>query len=112
MVACRPGRGGGESGGHPLRSERDGSDGSTDKRKGDDARAGARVRIGAIMNDITEIKQLRVSVATYNRVLFQHPDDDTQMLALERQATVLEEGKVNVRAQPFGGGIHILNPTP
>jgi hypothetical protein len=64
------------------------------------------------MSDITEIKQLRVSVATYNRVLFQNPDDGTQMLALERQATVLEDGNVNVRAQPFGGGIHILNPTP
>jgi hypothetical protein len=64
------------------------------------------------MNDLTEIKQLRVSVATYNRVLFQNPDDGTRMLALERQATVMEDGSVNVRAQPFGGGIHILNPTP
>ncbi|MGE5377642.1 MAG: hypothetical protein ACM3XO_21485 [Bacteroidota bacterium] len=64
------------------------------------------------MNDLTEIKQLRVSVATYNRVLFQNPDDGTRMLALERQATVMEDGRVNVRAQPFGGGIHILNPTP
>jgi len=35
-----------------------------------------------------------------------------QMLALERQGTVLEDGTVNVRGQPFGGGIHILNPTP
>jgi hypothetical protein len=64
------------------------------------------------MNDLGEIKQLRVSVATYNRVLFQNPDDGSQMLALERQATVLEDSRVNVRAQPFGGGIHILNPTP
>ena len=64
------------------------------------------------MNDLTEIKQLRVSVATYNRVLFKHPDNDSQMLALERQATVLDDGNVNVRGQPFGGGIHILNPTP
>ena len=63
------------------------------------------------MSDLGEIKQLRVSVATYNRVLFQNPDDGSQMLALERQATVLEDGRVNVRAQPFGGGIHILNPT-
>jgi hypothetical protein len=64
------------------------------------------------MSDIDQIKQMRVSVATFNRVLFQHPDDGTQMLALERQATVVEDGSVNVRAQPFGGGIHILNPTP
>jgi hypothetical protein len=64
------------------------------------------------MNDLGEIKQLRVSVATYNRVIFQHPDDGTLMLALERQATVVSDGSVNVRAQPFGGGIHILNPTP
>jgi hypothetical protein len=64
------------------------------------------------MNDLGEIKQLRVSVATYNRVIFRHPDDGTLMLALERQATVVSDGSVNVRAQPFGGGIHILNPTP
>lgn len=64
------------------------------------------------MNDLSELKNLRVSVATYNRVLFQHPEEGTQMLALERQATVREDGSVNVRAQPFGGGIHILNPTP
>jgi hypothetical protein len=64
------------------------------------------------MNDITEIKQLRASVATFSRVSFQHPDTGMQMLALERQGTVLEDGSVNVRGQPFGGGIHILNPTP
>jgi hypothetical protein len=64
------------------------------------------------MNDLTEIKQLRASVATYNRVLFQHPESGAQMLALERQATVLEDGSISVRGQPFGGGIHILNPTP
>ncbi len=64
------------------------------------------------MNDITEIKQLRASVATYNRVLFQHPDTGMAMLALERQGTVLEDGSINVRGQPFGGGVHILNPTP
>jgi hypothetical protein len=64
------------------------------------------------MNDITEVKQLRASVATYNRVLFHHPDSGIPMLALERQATVLEDGRVSVRGQPFGGGIHILNPTP
>ena len=64
------------------------------------------------MNDLNEIKQLRVSVATYNRVLFQHPDDGRQMLALERQATVMGDGNASVKSQPFGGGIHILNPTP
>jgi len=64
------------------------------------------------MTDLTEIKQLRASVATFSRVLFQHPDNGSQMLALERQGTVLEGGSVNVRGQPFGGGIHILNPTP
>ena len=64
------------------------------------------------MNGLNEIKQLRVSVATYNRVIFLHPEDGTQTLALERQATVLNDGSVSVRAQPFGGGIHILNPTP
>ncbi len=33
------------------------------------------------------------------------------MLALERKATVLPDGSVIVRSQPFGGGVHILNPT-
>ena len=64
------------------------------------------------MINLNEIKQLRVSVATYNRVVFLHPEDGAQMLALERQATVMEDGRLNIRAQPFGGGIHILNPTP
>jgi hypothetical protein len=64
------------------------------------------------MDNITEIKQLRVSVATYNRVLFQHPDNGAQMLALERQGSVLDDDSISVRGQPFGGGIHILNPAP
>jgi hypothetical protein len=64
------------------------------------------------MNDIPETKQLRASVATYNRVIFQHPDNGMQMLALERQGTMQEDGSIKVRGQPFGGGIHILNPTP
>ncbi len=64
------------------------------------------------MNDITDTKQLRASVATYNRVIFQHPDNGMQMLALERQGTMQEDGSIKVRGQPFGGGIHILNPTP
>jgi hypothetical protein len=55
---------------------------------------------------------LRVSVATYNQVIFPHPEDETIMLALERKATSLGDGSVSVRAQPFGGGIRILNPAP
>ena len=62
------------------------------------------------MNPVETIGQLRVSVATFNRVVFRHPQDDTLMLALERQATVMEDGTLSVQAQPFGGGIHILNP--
>lgn len=34
------------------------------------------------------------------------------MLALERKATVLDDGSVTVLSQPFGGGIRILNPAP
>jgi hypothetical protein len=53
---------------------------------------------------------LRVSVATYNRVLFPDPQNGTLMLALERKATI--SGGINslVRAQPLGGGVRILNP--
>src|ERR1051325_3319250 len=64
------------------------------------------------MMDPDGAKQLRVSVATYNRVVFPHPEDGTLMLALERQASAINESEVYVRAKPFGGGIHILNPTP
>jgi len=32
------------------------------------------------------------------------------MLALERKATATQDGSVNIRAQPFGGGVRILNP--
>jgi len=53
---------------------------------------------------------LRVSVATYNQVVFFHPQDGVLMLALERKATVREDGSLHVRAQPFGGGVRILNP--
>ncbi len=52
---------------------------------------------------------LRVSVATYDQVVFAHPENGMTMLALERKATVLQDGSVNVRAQPFGGGVKILN---
>jgi hypothetical protein len=33
------------------------------------------------------------------------------MLALERKATRWKDGSVSVRAQPFGGGVRILDPT-
>jgi hypothetical protein len=63
------------------------------------------------MNDLNPTK-LRVSVATYNQVIFPHPEDGMLMLALERKATSLSDGSISVRAQPFGGGIRILNPIP
>jgi len=56
---------------------------------------------------------LRVSVATLDRVVFQHPHDGTLMLALEHKATLLTHGEMNsiyVRAQPFGGAVRLLNP--
>jgi hypothetical protein len=55
--------------------------------------------------------QLRASVATYNQVIFSHPDNGVMMLALERKGTVMKDGSVSVMSQPFGGGIRILNPT-
>ena len=57
----------------------------------------------------TEKLSLRVSVATYSQVIFPHPENGATMLALERKATVLQDGSVNIRAQPFGGGVRILN---
>src|SRR5512147_707747 len=51
---------------------------------------------------------LRVSVATLVRVLFKHPRDGEWMLALERQAT-LHGNQVDVKSQPFGGAIRILD---
>jgi len=65
-----------------------------------------------MMNELTIPQQLRVSVATYNQVIFPHPADGNMMLALERKATSLSDESVSVRAQPFGGGIRILNSTP
>ncbi|MFN2122886.1 MAG: hypothetical protein ACK2UP_05235 [Candidatus Promineifilaceae bacterium] len=53
---------------------------------------------------------LRVSVATYNQVVFPHPENGATMLALERKAAVLENGRVSVLAQPFGGGVKLLAP--
>lgn len=55
------------------------------------------------------MNQLRVSVATYDQVIFSHPENGMLMLALERKATILKDGNVHVRAQPFGGGVKILN---
>jgi hypothetical protein len=51
---------------------------------------------------------LRVSVATLARVVFKHPINGEWMLALERKAT-LHENKVEVKSQPFGGAIRILD---
>ena len=56
----------------------------------------------------------RVSVATYNRLLFPHPQNGNLMLAFERKATTSNGGgKVfQVWAQPFGGAVRILDPAP
>ncbi len=64
------------------------------------------------MDDPKNTQPLRASVATYNQVIFPHPEEGTMMLALERKATVLKDGSVSVESQPFGGGIRILNPAP
>src|ERR1043165_9932818 len=109
LVARRPHRGGSESGVDPFRVKRSGTFRSTTERQGDDPRTGTRLCNGGGMNPVETIGQLRVSVATFNRVVFRHPQNDTLMLALERQATVMEDGALSVQAQPFGGGIHILN---
>jgi hypothetical protein len=55
---------------------------------------------------------LRVSIATLARVIFKHPNNGESMLALERKATLheTENGRVvQVKSQPFGGAIRILN---
>jgi len=57
------------------------------------------------------IEKLRVSVATYAQVVFPHPKSGITMLALERKATVLDDGRISVLAQPFGGGVRILDST-
>ena len=60
----------------------------------------------------TEDLNLRVSVATLARVLFENPRDGELMLALERKATLhkAESGRVvEVKSQPFGGAIRILD---
>lgn len=56
----------------------------------------------------TDELSLRVSVATLVRVVFKHPAKGEWMLALERKAT-LHENIVEVKSQPFGGAIRILD---
>ncbi len=50
-------------------------------------------------------------MATLDRVIFTNPQNGTLMLAMERKATVVgaERNKVHLRAQLFGGGVHILD---
>ncbi len=62
----------------------------------------------------TDGSMWRVSVATYNRVVFPHPRNGDVMLALERKATVPNdtEDTVHIWAQPFGGAVRIRNPLP
>ncbi len=64
-------------------------------------------------NGSTDPLKLRGSVATLDRVIFAHPQSGIQMLALERRATGSSDagGKVHVCGTPFGGGVHILNPS-
>lgn len=63
----------------------------------------------------TETLCLRVSVAVLVRVLFHHPDSGERMLALERRFS-LERGAmgsaVQVKSQPFGGALQILDLHP
>lgn len=56
----------------------------------------------------TDELSLRVSVATLAKVVFKHPSNGEWMLALERKAT-LRGDKVEVKSQPFGGAIRILD---
>jgi hypothetical protein len=56
----------------------------------------------------TDQLSLRVSIATLVRVVFKHPAKGEWMLALERKAT-LHENIVEVKSQPFGGAIRILD---
>lgn len=55
---------------------------------------------------------LRVSVATLSKLLFHHPVDQRLMLGLEHVSTLRQfedHSNVVVKAQPFGGGIRILD---
>jgi hypothetical protein len=61
----------------------------------------------------TEELSLRVSVAALVSVLFDAPEDERPMVALERTATLREiDGRpeVTVRAKPLGGGVRLINP--
>ena len=63
----------------------------------------------------TDELSLRVSVGALVRVLFAHPANGEILLALERKATLLksEDGySVEVKSQPFGGALQILDPSP
>jgi hypothetical protein len=61
----------------------------------------------------TDALSLRVSVASLARVVFKNPEDGQTLLALERKATMLPaEGRVIVKAQPFGGALRIENLLP
>lgn len=58
---------------------------------------------------------LRVSVATLSKVIFQHPQDASWMLALECKATLIKQApkqEVRVMAQPFGGAVRFRDPSP
>jgi hypothetical protein len=66
------------------------------------------IGIGATTN-----LNLRVSVATLVKVLFEHPEEPRTMIALERTATVSKiEGRaeVLVKVKPFGGGVRLTHP--
>jgi hypothetical protein len=61
----------------------------------------------------TDELSLRVSVASLARVVFTIPADEQTHLALERKATLLPaDGRVTVKAQPFGGALRIHNMYP
>jgi hypothetical protein len=60
----------------------------------------------------TDELSLRLSIATLVRVVFEHPVTGEWMLALERKATLRKaehEHIVEVKSQPFGGAIRILD---
>lgn len=62
------------------------------------------------MNELS----LRVSVATLSKVIFQHPQDASWMLALERKATLIKQApkqEVQVMAQPIGGAVRFRDPS-
>ncbi len=62
---------------------------------------------------IADILNLRVSVASLVRVLFNHPEDRRKMIALERIATLRDiegEARIEVKVKPFGGGVRLTDP--